>query len=109
MHCFERRGECRAPPFRASNRHTISIEFVIFVIATLAGPKIGEVSHELDRSDPFDHLEAQFVLATQPKWRAMQNAERLPVHLIGEDSQAVAHVVYLVDVVVAASRGALRE
>jgi hypothetical protein len=82
---------------------------VIFVIATLAGPKIGEVSHELDRSDPFDHLEAQFVLAAKPERRAMQNAERLSVHLIGEDGQAVAHIVYLMDVIVAATRGALGE
>ncbi len=47
-----------SPPFRASNRHTISIKLVILVIAALAGAKVGKVAHELDRRDPLDHLEA---------------------------------------------------
>jgi len=42
----------------ASNRHTISIELMIFVVAALAGAKVGEIVDKLDRRDPLDHLEA---------------------------------------------------
>ena len=41
----------------ASDRHTVSIELVIFVIAPLSGPQNCEVAHELDCRDPLDHLE----------------------------------------------------
>ena len=52
---------------------------MILVIATLAGSKIGEVSHELDRSDPFDHLEAQFILASFPQpLKAMRRVATTP-------------------------------
>ena len=39
-----------------SNRRTIPIEFVILVIASRAGAKIGEVVHEFDGRDPL-HIE----------------------------------------------------
>lgn len=51
---------------QTSNRHVISIEFVIFVIAALAGTQVGKIMYKLDGSDPFNHLEAQLVLASQP-------------------------------------------
>jgi hypothetical protein len=43
---------------RASNRHTVSIELMIFVIAALTGARVSEIVDELDRRDPLDHLEA---------------------------------------------------
>ena len=49
----ERSMECER-----SNRHTVSIELVIFVIAALTGAQVSEIVDELDRRDPLDHLEA---------------------------------------------------
>jgi len=42
---------------RASDRHPITIEFVVLVIAALASTEVGEVVNELDGFDPFDHFE----------------------------------------------------
>ena len=63
--------------------------------------------NEFDRDDPFDHLEAELVLAAQPQRRAMQDADRLAVHLVGEDRQFVAHVLDLVNVIIAPAIGAV--
>jgi hypothetical protein len=49
-----------------SNRHAVSIEFVILVIATLAGAEVREIVDELDRRDPLDHLEPELVFTAQP-------------------------------------------
>jgi hypothetical protein len=50
---------CRLPiNSLQSDRYTVSIELMIFVIATLAGAQVSEIMHELDRRDPLDHLEA---------------------------------------------------
>ena len=49
---------------RKSNWHAISIEFVVFVITTLAGAKVRKIMDELNGMDPFNHLETQLVLDT---------------------------------------------
>ncbi len=61
--------------------------------------------NELDRRDPLDHLETQFVLAAQPQGRAMQDADWRPIHLIGEDRQFMAHVLDAMDVIISAAVG----
>ena len=48
-----------------SNRHAVTIELVVLIIAALASAEVGEVVHELDGRDPLDHLEAQLVLTSQ--------------------------------------------
>lgn len=42
----------------ASDRHTVAVELVVLIVTALAGTKVGEVPHELDGRDPFDHFEA---------------------------------------------------
>src|SRR6185312_16704649 len=93
----------RAMPY-ASNRHTVSIELMILVIAALSRAEVGEVPNKLDRRDPLDHLEAQLVLTPQPQRRAMEDAHRRPVHFVGENGQSMPHVAKLVNVVIAAAR-----
>jgi hypothetical protein len=39
---------------------------VVLVVAALASSKVGEIRNELDRFDPFDLFESQFVLAAKP-------------------------------------------
>jgi hypothetical protein len=50
----------------------------IFIVTALPSAKVGKVAHELDRRDPFDHFEAQFVLATEPERRSVQHADGAP-------------------------------
>ena len=87
-------------PGDRSDRHPVAVEFVILVISALTGAKIREVMDELDRRDPLHHLEPELILAAQPQRRAVQHADGRSVHLVGEDGQLVAHVGYLVHVVV---------
>lgn len=49
---------------RASNRHSVPVEFMIFVITTLAGAKLSKIVYKLDGCNPFDHLEPKLVFAT---------------------------------------------
>ncbi len=55
---------------KRSNRHTVAVEFVVLIVAAVAGAQVGKVMNEFDRDDPFDHLEAELVLAAQPQRRA---------------------------------------
>jgi hypothetical protein len=48
---------------KRSNRHSVTVEFVVLIIAAEAGAEIGEVVDELDCRNPLDHLETQLVLA----------------------------------------------
>ena len=82
---------------------------MIFVITTLAGAQVGEIMYELDGPDPFDHLEAQLVLASQPEWGSMKHVERRSIHFIGEQGQPVPHVLNCVNVVVTATFGTFGE
>ena len=43
---------------RASNWHAIPVEFVIFVITTIAGAEVHEIVHQPERPRSTDHLEA---------------------------------------------------
>jgi len=54
---------CSSPKQQGLDWHPITVEFMIFVVAALAGAKVGEVMNELDCRDPFHHLESQLVLA----------------------------------------------
>ena len=40
-----------------SDRHSIAVEFMIFVISALAGAEVREIMDELNRGNPFHHLE----------------------------------------------------
>jgi hypothetical protein len=93
----------------ASDRHAIAVKLVILIVATLARPKIGEIAHKFDCGDPFDHLEAKLVLAAETERSSVQDAKGLTVHFVSKDGQPMPHVEYLVDVVVAASIGAVRQ
>src|SRR5690348_13502402 len=92
-----------------SDGHAVPIEFVVLVIATLAGAQLRVITHELYGLDPFDHLEAQLVLASQPQGRSVQQRERRPIHLVGKDGQLMPHVSQVVDVIIDAAIGAFRE
>ena len=48
---------------KRSNRHPVAVEFVVLIVAAVAGAEIGEVVDELDCRDPLYHLETQLVLA----------------------------------------------
>lgn len=93
------------PQAQASNRHTVSIEFMIFVIPALAGSQVCEIVDELYGFDPFDHLEAQLILASQSKRGSVQHAKRRSVQLIGKQGQLVPHVLNLVNIIVTAAVG----
>ena len=82
---------------------------MVFVIAALASAEMGEVVNELDRRYPFDHLEAELVLATQAKRGAVKDAEGSAVHLVREDSKLMAHVRQLVNVIIATAVRAIGE
>jgi hypothetical protein len=69
---------------KSSDWHAIPVEFMIFIVTALPSAKVGKVAHELDRRDPFDHFEAQFVLATEPERRSVQHADGRAIHLIGK-------------------------
>src|SRR5262245_14705366 len=53
------------------NRHPISVEFMVLVVAALTPADAREVIHKLDRPDPLYLLEAQLILAAQTQWRPM--------------------------------------
>jgi hypothetical protein len=44
-----------------SDRHLVTVELVIFVIAALPSAQVGKIIHKLDRRNPFDHFKPQFV------------------------------------------------
>ena len=49
-----------------SDRHPVTVEFMIFVIATLTSAKVCKITNELDSCDPFHHLKAELIFAAQP-------------------------------------------
>ena len=59
-------GLPRLPTRHLSDRHPVTVEFVVLVETALALSDLGEICNKLDRFDPFDLLEAQFVLAAKP-------------------------------------------
>jgi hypothetical protein len=49
-----------------SDRHPVTVEFMIFVISALTSAKICKIMNELDRGDPFHHLKPELIFAAQP-------------------------------------------
>ena len=49
-----------------SDRHPVTVEFMIFVISALTGAKVRKIMNELDRRDPLHHLEPKLIFAAQP-------------------------------------------
>ena len=49
-----------------SDRHPVTVEFMIFVVSALTSAKVREVVNELDRRDPLHHLEPELIFAAQP-------------------------------------------
>src|SRR5215469_1232229 len=89
------------PPRRyKSDRHPVTVEFVVLVVAPLAGSEVGEIRDEIDGFDPLDVFEAQFVLAAKPQRRSVQYADRLSIHFIGQKCQMVGHVFETMDIVI---------
>src|SRR5437764_538113 len=66
-------------------------------------------SDELDRLDPFDHLEAELILDTQSQWRSVQMIERLVVHLVRQQCLRVQCVLDREVVVISNALDALVE
>jgi hypothetical protein len=56
-------SSCNCPKRQRLDWHPITVEFMIFVIAALAGAKVREVMNELDRRDPLHHFEPQLIFA----------------------------------------------
>src|SRR6185437_6925300 len=48
------------------NRHPVTVEFMIFIIAALTSAKVGKITDKLDCRDPFHHLEPKFIFTAQP-------------------------------------------
>src|SRR5215471_15780437 len=92
-----------SPRCYISNRHAVAVEFVILVVAPLAGPEVSEILNEIDGFDPLDVFEAQFVLAAKPQRRSVQYADRLSIHFIGQKCQMVRHVFETMDIVIPAA------
>lgn len=82
---------------------------MVLVVASFACTEVGEVINKFDGSDPFDHLETELILATQPQWRTMKDAKWRPIHLIGEDRQRVAHIFDGMNIVVTPAISAISE
>src|SRR5262249_40294911 len=62
-------------------------EVVVFVVLILAAEAQTDgllVDHELDRLDPLDHLVTQLILDPKPERSAVDYAERLVIHLVGQ-------------------------
>jgi len=57
---------------------------MIFVISALAGAKVREIMNELDRCDLLHHLEPELIFTAQPRWCAVQHADRCSVHLFSD-------------------------
>jgi hypothetical protein len=51
---------------KRSDRHPVTVEFMIFVVPALTSAKVHEIMNELDSRDPFHHLEPKFIFAAQP-------------------------------------------
>src|SRR6476646_5728338 len=83
-----------------SDRHPVTVEFMIFVISALTGAEVREIMNELNRRYPLHHLEPQLVFAAQPQRCAVQHADGRSIHFISEDREFVAHVGYSVHVIV---------
>ena len=77
---------------------------MIFVIPALTSAKVREIMNELDCCDPLHHLESKLIFTAEPQWCAVQNAERCSVHFVSKDGQFMAHVGYLVHVIVTPDR-----
>src|ERR1700751_1047800 len=92
-----------------SNRHSITVELVVLIVAALARPEVGKILYQFDSRDPFDHLEPKLVFATEPEGSAVQDAQGLAVHFVGENGQPVAHIKQMMRIVVTASIGAIGE
>jgi hypothetical protein len=48
---------------------------MIFVISALASAQVPKIIHQLNPTDPFDHLETQLIFAAKPKWSSMKKIE----------------------------------
>src|ERR1035437_8971394 len=59
---------------------------------------------ELDRLDPFDHLEAELILDPKPQRRPVQMVQRLVVHLVSQQSLWMQSVLDREAVVILAAR-----
>jgi hypothetical protein len=82
---------------------------MVLVVAAIAGAEIGEVRHEFDGLDPFEPSLSRARSLAWPPRRVAEDADRRPVHLIGEDGRLASHVVDFMDVVITANFGTVRE
>ena len=54
------------PQQKHSDRHPVTVEFMIFVVSALTSAKVREIVNELDCCDPFHHFEPELIFAAQP-------------------------------------------
>src|SRR5215469_12012535 len=70
-------------------------EVVVFVILILATEALTDrllVDHELDGLDPLDHLVTQLILDPESERGAVDQAERLVIHLVCQDALGVERI-----------------
>ena len=75
------------------NGITVREELVVFRIPALSAADVLVVGYKFNLTNPFHQLKAEFVFATQTKWRAVQNASWFPIHLIRENRCLMPHVL----------------
>src|SRR6185437_9399692 len=69
-----------------SDRHPVTVEFMILIVSALACAQICEVMNEFNCRDPLHHLEPELVFTAQPQWCTVQDTDGRTVHLISKDS-----------------------
>src|SRR5215831_6062400 len=71
-------------------------EVVVFVVLILAAEALTDgllVDHKLDGLDPLDHLVTQLILDPKPERGAVDQAERLIIHLVCQDALGMERVL----------------
>src|SRR6185312_7456517 len=71
-------------PTPPSDRHPVTVEFMILIVSALACAQICEVMNEFNCRDPLHHLEPELVFTAQPQWCTVQDTDGRTVHLISK-------------------------
>src|SRR6516165_785663 len=69
------------------------IVFVILILAAEAQTDRLLVDHKLDGLDPLDHLVTQLILDPKPERSAVDQGERLIIHLVCQDALGVERIL----------------
>src|SRR6516225_3204751 len=80
-------------------------EVVVFVVLILATEALTDgllVDHKLDGLDPLDHLVTQLILDPESERGAVDQAERLVIHLVRQDALGMERILEGLRVIVRA-------